>query len=97
MPLIVALVVLPLAWWWGIAIKWQYPNNHPLCHLCGQLSSCFFSTSLHSAALFQASILSASVAKFTGTRQTFQSPELPKHTFSHTKGSLQPDGLPLHI
>jgi hypothetical protein len=28
---------------------------------------------------------------------TFQSPELPKHTFSHTKGSLQPDGLPLHI
>jgi len=51
MPLIVALVVLPLAWWWGIATKWQYPNNHPLCHLCGQLSSCFFSTSLHSAAL----------------------------------------------
>ncbi|KAJ6893668.1 hypothetical protein NC652_027659 [Populus alba x Populus x berolinensis] len=27
------------------------PNNHPLCHLCGQLSSCFFSTSLHPAAL----------------------------------------------
>jgi len=51
MPLIVALVVLPLAWWWGIATKWQYPNNHPLCHLCEQLSSCFFSTSLHSAAL----------------------------------------------
>ena len=39
----------------------------------------------------------ASVAKFTGTRQTFQSPESSKHTFSHTKGSLQPDGLPLHI
>jgi len=31
--------------------KWQYPNNHLLCHLCGQLSSCFFSTSLHPAAL----------------------------------------------
>jgi hypothetical protein len=31
--------------------KWQYPNNHPLCHLYGQLSSCFFSTCLHSAAL----------------------------------------------
>ena len=27
------------------------PNNHPLCHLCWQLSSCFFSTYLHSAAL----------------------------------------------
>jgi hypothetical protein len=26
MPLIVVLVVLPLAWWWGIATKWQYPN-----------------------------------------------------------------------
>ena len=39
----------------------------------------------------------ASLAKFTGTRQTFQSPESPKHTFSHTKGSLQPDGLPHHI
>jgi len=49
MPLIVALVVLPFAWWWGIATKWQYPNNHPICHLCGQLSSCFFGTSLYSA------------------------------------------------
>jgi len=34
----------------GYCHKWQYPNNHPLCHLCGQLSSCFFSTSLHPAA-----------------------------------------------
>jgi len=39
----------------------------------------------------------ASSAKFTGTCHTFQSLESPKHTFSHTKGSLQPDGLPLHI
>jgi len=39
----------------------------------------------------------ASPAKFTGTHQTFQSPESPKHTFSHTKGSLQPDGLSHHI
>jgi hypothetical protein len=22
----------------GYCHKWQYPNNHPLCHLCGQLS-----------------------------------------------------------
>jgi len=42
-------------------------------------------------------ILRASLAKFTGTCQTFQSPESPKHTFSHTKGSLQPDGLSHHI
>jgi len=42
-------------------------------------------------------ILRTSLAKFTGTHQTFQSPESPKHTFSHTKGSLQPDGLSHHI
>jgi hypothetical protein len=35
----------------------------------------------------------ASLAKFTGTCQTFQSPESPKHPFAHSKGSLQPDGL----
>jgi hypothetical protein len=39
----------------------------------------------------------ASSAKFTGTCQTFQSPESPKHTLADTKGSLQPDGLPHHI
>jgi hypothetical protein len=38
-------------------------------------------------------ILRAFVAKFTGTCQTSQSPESPKHPFSHSKGSLQPDGL----
>jgi len=32
-------------------INGNNPNNHPLCHSCGQLSSCFFSTCLHSAAL----------------------------------------------
>ena len=42
-------------------------------------------------------ILRTSLAKFTGTCQTFQSPESSKHTFSHTKGSLQPDGLSHHI
>jgi len=35
----------------------------------------------------------ASLAKFTGTCQTFQSPESPKHPFAHSKGSLQLDGL----
>jgi len=33
MPLIVALVVLPLSLVVGYCHKWQYPNNHPLCHL----------------------------------------------------------------
>jgi len=42
-------------------------------------------------------ILRTSLAKFTGTCQTFQSPESSKHTFSHTKGSLQSDGLSHHI
>jgi hypothetical protein len=62
----------------------------------GQLSSCFFSTGLHLAALpslpFWEHLRSS-----LHTCHTFQSPESPKHTFSHTKGSLQPDGLPLHI
>ena len=39
----------------------------------------------------------AFVAKFTGTRPTFQSLESPKHTLAYTKGSLQPDGLTHHI
>ena len=52
---------------------------------------------LASYSSFKLTILRASLVKFTGTRQTFQSPELPKHTFSHTKGSLQPDGLPHYI
>ena len=42
-------------------------------------------------------ILRVLVAKFTGTRPTFQSPESPKHTLAYTKGSLQPDGLTHHI
>ena len=78
-------------------MQWQQPNNHPLCNSCGatvllllqyKLAFCIFST---------LTILRASVAKFTGTSQTFQSPESPKHTFSHKKGSLQPDGMPHHI
>ena len=39
----------------------------------------------------------ASLAKFPGTCQTFQSPESSKHPFAHSKGSLQPDDLPHHI
>jgi len=39
----------------------------------------------------------AFVAKFTGTCQTSQSPESPKHPFAHSKGSVQPDDLPHHI
>jgi len=35
----------------------------------------------------------ASLAKFPGTCQTFQSPESSKHPFAHSKGSLQLDGL----
>jgi hypothetical protein len=42
-------------------------------------------------------ILRAFVAKFTATCQTSQSPESPKHPFTHSKWSLQPDGLSLLI
>jgi hypothetical protein len=38
-------------------------------------------------------ILRAYVAKFTGTCQTFQLSESPKHPFAHSKGSLQPNDL----
>jgi hypothetical protein len=73
------------------------PNNHPLCHSCGATVLLLLQHRLTSCISSKLIILRASPAKFTGTRQTFQSPESPKHTFSHTKGSLQPDGLPLHI
>jgi len=45
----------------GYCHKWQYPNNHPLCHLCGQLSSYFFSTGLH----LQHRLASCSSSKLT--------------------------------
>jgi hypothetical protein len=73
------------------------PNNHPICHSCGATVLLLLQHRLASCSSSKLTILRASVAEFTGTRQTFQSPESPKHTFSHTKGSLQPDGLPLHI
>jgi len=73
------------------------PTITPFAIHVGQLSSCFFSTGLHFAALPSLQIWKASLAKFTGICHTFQSSNSQKHTFSHTKGSLQPDGLPLHI
>jgi hypothetical protein len=42
--------MLPLAWWWGIATNGNILTITPFA-ICGQLSYCFFSTSLHSAAL----------------------------------------------
>jgi len=77
--------------------KWQYHNNHPLCHLCGATVILLLQHKLASCSSSKLTILKASSVKFTGTCHIFQSPESPKHTFSHTKGSLQPDGLPLHI
>lgn len=73
------------------------PNNHPLCHSCGATVLLLLQHRLASCSSSKLTILRASVAEFTGTRQTFHSSESPKHTFSHTKGSLQPDGLPHHI
>jgi hypothetical protein len=42
-------------------------------------------------------VATLTIPKFTSTRQTFQSPESPKHPFAYSKGSLQPDDLPRHI
>jgi hypothetical protein len=78
-------------------INGNKPNNHPLCYSCGATVRLLLQHRLASCSSSKLTIPRLSVAKFTGTRHTFQSSESPKHTFSHTKGSLQPDGLPLHI
>jgi len=80
-----------------LSYKWQYPNNHPFCHLCGTIVLLLLQHKIASCSSSKLTILRASPAKFTGTRQTFQSPESLKHTLAHTKGSLQPDGLSYHI
>ena len=77
--------------------KWQYPKNHPLCHLCGATVLLLLQHRLVSCSSSKLTILRVSPAKFTGTFHTFQSPESLKHTFSHTKRSLQQDSLSLHI
>ena len=71
------------------------PTITPFAIYVGRLSSCFFSTGLHLAALPSLPFRERLWPSLHGTYHTFQSPESPKHTFSHTKGSLQPDGLPL--
>ena len=78
-------------------INGNKPNNHPLCHSCGVTVLLLLQHKLASCSSSKLTILRASLARFTGTCHTFQSPESPKHTFSHTKGSLQQDGLPHHI
>ena len=78
-------------------INGNQPNNHPLCYSCGAIVLLLLQHRLASCSSSKLTILRVSLAKFTGTCHTFQSPESPKHTFSHTKWSLQLDGLPLHI
>jgi len=73
--------------------KWQYPNNHPHCHLYGAIILLLLQQMLAFCSSSKLTISRASLAKFTGTYHIFQSPESPKHTLTHTKGSLQPDGL----
>ena len=83
--------------WWLLHINGNNPNNHPLCHLYGAIVLLLLQ---HMLAFYSSSKLTiprASLAKFTGTCQTFQSPESPKHPFAHSKGSLQPDDLPYLI
>ena len=77
--------------------NWQYSNNYPLCHLYGATVLLLLHHMLTSCSSSKLTIPRVSVAKFTGTCQTFQSLELPKHTLAYTKGSLQPDGLTHHI
>jgi hypothetical protein len=78
-------------------INGNKPNNHPLCHSCGAIVLLLFQHMLAPCSSSKLTILRASSTKFTSTCQTFQSLESPKHTFSHSKGSLQLDGLPHHI
>jgi len=71
-------------------------QNHPLWHLYRATVLLLFQHKLASCSSSKLTILKASLTKFIGTCHTFQSLESPKNTFSHTKGSLQPDGLPHH-
>jgi len=72
-------------------------NNHPFCHSCRATVRLLLQHKLASRSSSNLTISRASLAKFTSTCQSFQSPESPKHTLAYTKGSLQPDGLPHHI
>jgi hypothetical protein len=81
----------------GCPLMANNPTITPFAIHVGQLSSCFFSIDLHLAALPSLPLWEHLQPSLHGTCHTFQSPESPKHTFSHTKGSLQPDGLPHHI
>jgi hypothetical protein len=78
-------------------INGNQPNNHPLCHSCGATVFFLLQHKLASRNSSRLTIPKASSVKFTGTCHTFQSQKSPKHTLAHTKGSLQPEGLPNHI
>jgi hypothetical protein len=68
-----------------IAHYGNQPNNHPLCHSCGATVLLLLQHKLVSCSYSKLTILRASPAKFTSICHTFQSPESPKHTFSHIK------------
>jgi len=73
------------------------PTITPFAIHVGQLSSCFFNTGLHVAVLqaYHSESVSGQVYRYLPhlsiTRVT------KAHLFVTPKGSLQPDGLPLHI
>ncbi|KAJ6868227.1 hypothetical protein NC651_033321 [Populus alba x Populus x berolinensis] len=74
------------------SIMAQMVATHGLHHFCQWWVQLPFNNGTlllrHKLAFYSSSKLTiprVSVAKFTGTRQTFQSPESPKHTLAHTK------------
>jgi len=96
----------PLTFWKGCCIcQWTVPSINGCCTLMATnptitplpfmwaIVLLLFQHMLAFCSSSKLTILRASLAKFPGTCQTFQSPESSKHPFAHSKGSLQPDGL----
>jgi len=66
--------------------KWQYPNNHPLCHLCGAIVLLLLQHKLASCNSSKLTILRASSTKFTWYLPHFSITRITKaHLFSHKR------------
>ena len=73
------------------------PTITPFAIHVGQLSSCFFNTGLHVAVLPSLPFWERLQSSLQVLATPFNHQSHQSTPFSHTKGSLQPDGLPLHI
>jgi hypothetical protein len=100
--LVAAKLQLIQQWWLPIVNGWCQPfaahamattQQSPPLPLMWAIVLLLFQHMLAFCSSSKLTIPRASLAKFPGTCQTFQSPESSKHPFAHSKRSLQPDGL----